>query len=932
MIRKMDGFFMPIIFVCMFNGLCYGYDDQITHKKITEVSTMSSGSNAYLKQYILFSGGVNQIFLGKLVVDLLKDGSQLEDTPICRASNHFHNPLNFLPWTDSYMDDEPFYIHYACSGSGWGIKRSAVTWATGFTAPAPGGAKLANGNTWDWDAARGYFLQALTAQTQGARDNSYARTFQALGQVLHLLQDMAVPAHVRSDFQAHLSFIGFNGSLWPTAWFGNLYEDYVKRNDFLVGSRPAVFPDLASRTVTNHWDTNIYTSGCADNGPRLSGTNLGLAEYANANFLSLSTMFTENYDCRSQYAFPHPRLDETNNWRDFPLEYRLAEDGVTDLVHLLSIDDPEVAGGENPRRAIAAVRYLHTYYPGSDLDYYQREFFLNPDDDFVFRDTADRLLPRAVGYSASLLDYFFRGRFEPPDPASLVETLSPNILTVRFKNASGEAMTNGTLSLYQDSGDDGVPGMENPSRNLVTASVGSLADNQTYAGTEFSNVHVTVPQGRSIDNIIFTLVFTGKLGQENNAVVARRFNAPPPTLPPLPSKIDVGANPQGLAVTPDGKKLYVANMSSNTVSVIDLSTGAVTKTISVGNGPVDVAVTPDSRKAFVVNQLDRSVTVIDAVNDTILGTITGLRDKPQELAAAPEGGSVYITNYSFSPLGRLDFDEHGNYTLTAIGSPSYPLHGIAVDPLPSNPYLYLSYYASWWDYAVAKVDRGTGNPLVTKIPGYCYNWGAALAGRKLYVARPGMVFPQQTYQVNVFDVDAEIWLTSVTLGRGPRGVASSPDNAFVYVANLYDDTVSVIKTAGNTVIDPPYPAGDGPADVAVSPDGKLLFVSNSFEGKVSVIRTDVPPAGAGAFSLMGAASSEEASWGSALLLGFPPGGLVTVDREFPRFEEWTAEGLKVFFPAGTRTLSLSWPDVPDRAIELTAGAGETIMIDGRILQ
>jgi hypothetical protein len=55
---------------------------------------------------------------------------------------------------------------------------------------------------------------------------------------------------------------------------------------------------------------------------------------------------------------------------------------------------------------------------------------------------------------------------------------------------------------------------------------------------------------------------------------------------------------------------------------------------------------------------------------------------------------------------------------------------------------------------------------------------------------------------------------------------------------------------------------------------------------------------------------------------------VTVDREFPRFEEWTADGLKVLFPAGTRTLFLSWPDLPDRVIAVTAGAGETIIING----
>ena len=52
--------------------------------------------------------------------------------------------------------------------------------------------------------------------------------------------------------------------------------------------------------------------------------------------------------------------------------------------------------------------------------------------------------------------------------------------------------------------------------------------------------------------------------------------------------IAVGANPGGLAVTPDGKHVYVANpgdsKAAGTVSVIDTATGAVSATIPVGVG------------------------------------------------------------------------------------------------------------------------------------------------------------------------------------------------------------------------------------------------------------------------------------------------------------------------------------------------------------
>jgi len=50
--------------------------------------------------------------------------------------------------------------------------------------------------------------------------------------------------------------------------------------------------------------------------------------------------------------------------------------------------------------------------------------------------------------------------------------------------------------------------------------------------------------------------------------------------------IPVGFDPEGLAVTPDGSKVYVANFGSDNVSVIATSNEAVTGTIGVGALPV----------------------------------------------------------------------------------------------------------------------------------------------------------------------------------------------------------------------------------------------------------------------------------------------------------------------------------------------------------
>ena len=62
--------------------------------------------------------------------------------------------------------------------------------------------------------------------------------------------------------------------------------------------------------------------------------------------------------------------------------------------------------------------------------------------------------------------------------------------------------------------------------------------------------------------------------------------------------IPVGNYPMGVAVTLDGKKVYVTNLNDNTVSVIDATKNKVTATIPVGSDPRGVAVSPDGKSVI----------------------------------------------------------------------------------------------------------------------------------------------------------------------------------------------------------------------------------------------------------------------------------------------------------------------------------------------
>jgi len=85
--------------------------------------------------------------------------------------------------------------------------------------------------------------------------------------------------------------------------------------------------------------------------------------------------------------------------------------------------------------------------------------------------------------------------------------------------------------------------------------------------------------------------------------------------------VTVGLNPEGIAVTPDGTRVYVANFNANTVSVIAAASNKVTATVTVGANPAGVAVTPDGAHVYVANQNNNSVAVIATAGNTVTATV-----------------------------------------------------------------------------------------------------------------------------------------------------------------------------------------------------------------------------------------------------------------------------------------------------------------------
>jgi YVTN family beta-propeller protein len=85
-------------------------------------------------------------------------------------------------------------------------------------------------------------------------------------------------------------------------------------------------------------------------------------------------------------------------------------------------------------------------------------------------------------------------------------------------------------------------------------------------------------------------------------------------------------------------------------------------------------------------------------------------------------------------------------------------------------------------------------------------------------------------------VQAQTVPATIPVGQDPEDVAITPNGAYVYVTNLYGNSVSVINTATNTVTTT-IPVGINPYFAAVTPNGAYVYVTNSGGNSVSVIST-----------------------------------------------------------------------------------------------
>ncbi len=158
--------------------------------------------------------------------------------------------------------------------------------------------------------------------------------------------------------------------------------------------------------------------------------------------------------------------------------------------------------------------------------------------------------------------------------------------------------------------------------------------------------------------------------------------------------VPVQVEPNGVALSPDGTRAYVANTVSGTVSVIPLSIpngfiGKPSRHIPVGTEPYALVLTPNGTKLYVANARSNTVSVIDTASETVTATVpVGL--EPRGLAVTNDGDGddtdekLYVSSFlSLTIPGKIDGADDAKAGLVTVLSTSTnaPIGTVQINPL-----------------------------------------------------------------------------------------------------------------------------------------------------------------------------------------------------------------------------------------------------------
>ena len=225
-----------------------------------------------------------------------------------------------------------------------------------------------------------------------------------------------------------------------------------------------------------------------------------------------------------------------------------------------------------------------------------------------------------------------------------------------------------------------------------------------------------------------------------------------------------GSDPEQVAISADGRKLFVANEDVGEASAIDPDDGHVLGTVKVGGEPEGVNLRPDGRVVYVTSEEDSTVTAIDVETLKPVATIP-VGPRPRSTAFLPDSSRAYVPAENAGSITVIDAQKH--VVLQTIKLPGDKM----VRPMGTT-------VSADGQFLFATTGRGK--------------------------------------HVVIVDTKTNQQIAAIEAGERPWGVAVSPDGKTLFTANGPSKDVSIIDVA-TRMVKARIPAGERPWGIAYVP-------------------------------------------------------------------------------------------------------------------
>jgi len=306
--------------------------------------------------------------------------------------------------------------------------------------------------------------------------------------------------------------------------------------------------------------------------------------------------------------------------------------------------------------------------------------------------------------------------------------------------------------------------------------------------------------------------------------------------------------PKSVKFSPDGKYVFLHNLSAHNTAIIDAHTFEILDFIKYDGRPCEMDLTENGRLLWIslaalegekyppyipegssTNWREYNFPSVVIVYDTVLKKIIkriNVEVKPKIVKESPNGKYILVSNFnsnSVSVISPKDFK-----VVKSIPVGKLP-RGICFTS--NSRYAYIANMESGTLSMVDMEKLKIVDTIKENIGGGCRHLITSRDGTYIYISNSA-----KNGEIKKFSTEQNKVIKSANTGKYTRTIVLSPNEEYVFGVNYRSHNISIIETKNMKVVNT-VEAGLDPVGMDISPDGKRLWVTNF--GSRSVFVYDV---------------------------------------------------------------------------------------------